>query len=76
MPDQRRTFSTGRAQRTNATQTTGRTRVLGVPNNGTTIPSVPRAGVAVPGAQLNPQSGKGPSTLSESARTSDYGSAI
>lgn len=34
MPDQRRTFSMGRGIRSGSRQTTGKTRVLGVPSGG------------------------------------------
>lgn len=65
----------GKALRSNATQTTGRTKVLGVPNNGLTVPSVPRAGLSVPGTQLNPQSSQGASSLKETNRSPNYASA-
>lgn len=76
MADQRRSFSMGRGIRTASTQTTGRTKVLGMPNNGTTLGSVPNAGVRVPGRQLNPQAGQGESSIRETGRTKDYASAI
>ena len=65
-----------RAGRTLARQTTGRTKVLGVPSNPTSVPSAPNAGITVPGTQLNPQTGQAPSSITETGRSKDYGSAI
>lgn len=76
MADTFRTFSRSRGIRTTSTQTTGRTRSLGMPNNGTVAVSVPRAGVSVPTNQLNPRTSQGPSRITETARTKDHGSAV
>lgn len=73
MTDARRSFPRVRGGRTLAQQTTGRTKVLGVPKNGDTLAN--GAGVSVPGKQLNPQMMKGPSSITETGRNSEYGSA-